>query len=125
MSDENQKPSGDGDIIVERRILTEDGKMEVRGPKIPEIHISEPVMTLGEPSRFGPRPTNDEECHCACHKPGGESVEHIRPCCEECPKCGVMIRMELVMVHAHSCNVVKFDHRPGGQVIGNGEDDGL
>ncbi len=42
---------------------------------------------------------DENECQCQCH--GAEGVEHIRPCCYECPVCGLRIKMEAK--HLHQC----------------------
>ena len=44
-----------------------------------------------------------DECHCPCHK-SGVRMEHIVPCCDECPTCGVNVKSYAYKRHIENCS---------------------
>ena len=56
--------------------------------------------------------TDKDICHCDCHDPKlGRYVDHLAPCCHQCPHCGQNIKSSRVLLHVGPCLRAKRKHQ--------------
>lgn len=58
---------------------------------------------------FGGCVINLEECDCACHNSGFESMPHIAQCCYSCKKCRIRVRAGFLQAHEDNCAAPRFN----------------